>query len=51
MMRTALSIDDARSQRAPEAVVPLMDKADSFREIIKTLARASSQAFGDARRA
>ncbi len=38
-MRTTVSIDDALYERALEVADPAMDKADLFREAIKTFVR------------
>lgn len=41
-MRTTVSIDDALYQRALEVADPSMDKADLFREAIKTFVRVQA---------
>lgn len=41
-MRTTVSIDDALYQRALEVADPTMDKADLFREAIKTFVRVQA---------
>jgi Arc/MetJ family transcription regulator len=41
-MRTTLTIDDALYQRALEVADPNMDKAELFREAIKTFVRVQS---------
>jgi Arc/MetJ family transcription regulator len=41
-MRTTLTIDDALYQRALEVADPGMDKAELFREAIKTFVRVQS---------
>ncbi|WP_018991461.1 type II toxin-antitoxin system VapB family antitoxin [Aromatoleum toluclasticum] len=41
-MRTTVTIDDALYQRALEVADPGMDKADLFREAIKTFVRVQS---------
>ncbi len=41
-MRTTVTIDDALYQRALEVADPDMDKADLFREAIKTFVRVQS---------
>ena len=41
-MRTTLTIDDALYQRALEVADPTMDKADLFREAVKTFVRVQS---------
>ncbi|MDK2124136.1 type II toxin-antitoxin system VapB family antitoxin [Parachitinimonas caeni] len=41
-MRTTVTIDDALYQRALELAEPEMDKADLFREAIKTFVRVQS---------
>lgn len=38
-MRTTVSIDDALYERALELADPAMDKADLFREAVKTFVR------------
>ena len=38
-MRSTVTIDDALDQRALELAEPTMDKADLFREAIKTFVR------------
>ena len=38
-MRTTVTIDDALYEKALEVADPLMDKADLFREAIKTFVR------------
>ena len=38
-MRTTVTIDDALYQLAPEVADPGMEKADLFREAIKTFVR------------
>jgi Arc/MetJ family transcription regulator len=38
-MRTTVTIDDALYERALEVAEPTMDKADLFREAIKTFVR------------
>lgn len=41
-MRTTVTIDDALYERALEVADPAMDKADLFREAIKTYVRVQS---------
>ena len=41
-MRTTVTIDDALYERAIEVAEPMMDKADLFREAIKTFVRIQS---------
>ena len=41
-MRTTVTIDDALYERAMEVAEPMMDKADLFREAIKTFVRIQS---------
>lgn len=41
-MRTTVTIDDALYERALEVADPAMDKADLFREAIKTFVRVQS---------
>lgn len=41
-MRTTVTIDDALYERALEVAEPGMDKADLFREAIKTFVRVQS---------
>lgn len=41
-MRTTVTIDDALYERALEVSDPSMDKADLFREAIKTFVRVQS---------
>ena len=41
-MRTTVTIDDALYERALEVAEPDMDKADLFREAIKTFVRVQS---------
>lgn len=41
-MRTTVTIDDALYQQALEVADPTMDKADLFREAIKTFVRIQS---------
>jgi hypothetical protein len=41
-MRTTVSIDDVLYERALEVADPAMDKADLFREAIKTFVRVQS---------
>ncbi|MBL8475195.1 MAG: type II toxin-antitoxin system VapB family antitoxin [Methyloversatilis sp.] len=41
-MRTTVTIDDALYERALEVADPSMDKADLFREAIKTYVRVQS---------
>ena len=41
-MRTTVTIDDALHQRALELADPLMDKADIFREAVKTFVRVQA---------
>ena len=41
-MRTTVTIDDALYERALEVADPEMDKADLFREAIKTYVRVQS---------
>jgi Arc/MetJ family transcription regulator len=41
-MRTTLTIDDALYERALEVADPTMDKADLFREAVKTFVRVQS---------
>jgi Arc/MetJ family transcription regulator len=41
-MRTTVTIDDALYERALEVADPSMDKADLFREAIKTFVRVQS---------
>lgn len=41
-MRTTLTIDDALYERALEVADPAMDKADLFREAVKTFVRVQS---------
>ncbi len=41
-MRTTVTIDDALSERALEVADPSMDKADLFREAVKTFVRVQS---------
>lgn len=42
MMRTTVTIDDALYERALEVAEPTMDKADLFREAIKTFVRVQA---------
>lgn len=41
-MRTTVTIDDALYERALEVADPAMDKADLFREAIKTFVRVQA---------
>lgn len=41
-MRTTVTIDDALYQKALEVADPAMDKADLFREAIKTFVRVQA---------
>ena len=41
-MRTTVTIDDALYERALEVAEPGMDKADLFREAVKTFVRVQS---------
>ncbi|MCL2656353.1 MAG: type II toxin-antitoxin system VapB family antitoxin [Betaproteobacteria bacterium] len=41
-MRTTVTIDDALYERALEVADPTMDKADLFREAIKTFVRVQA---------
>ncbi|MCL2524945.1 MAG: type II toxin-antitoxin system VapB family antitoxin [Betaproteobacteria bacterium] len=41
-MRTTVTIDDALYERALEVADPAMDKADLFREAIKTFVRTQT---------
>jgi len=41
-MRTTVTIDDALYERAIEVAEPMMDKADLFREAIKTFVRVQA---------
>jgi Arc/MetJ family transcription regulator len=41
-MRTTVTIDDALYERALEVADPSMDKADLFREAVKTFVRVQS---------
>lgn len=41
-MRTTVTIDDALYERALEVADPTMDKADLFREAVKTFVRVQS---------
>lgn len=41
-MRTTVTIDDALYERALEVADPMMDKADLFREAIKTFVRVQA---------
>ncbi|MEJ7137483.1 type II toxin-antitoxin system VapB family antitoxin [Amphibiibacter pelophylacis] len=41
-MRTTVTIDDALYERALEVADPAMDKADLFREAIKTFVRVNA---------
>ncbi|MBL8451285.1 MAG: type II toxin-antitoxin system VapB family antitoxin [Zoogloea sp.] len=41
-MRTTVTIDDALYERALEVADPAMDRADLFREAIKTFVRVQS---------
>ena len=41
-MRTTVTIDDALYERAIEVSEPMMDKADLFREAIKTFVRVQA---------
>ncbi len=41
-MRTTVTIDDALYERAMEVADPTMDKADLFREAIKTFVRVQA---------
>ena len=41
-MRTTVTIDDALYERALEVADPAMDKADLFREAIKTFVRVQT---------
>lgn len=41
-MRTTVTIDDALYERALEVADPMMDKADLFREAIKTFVRVQT---------
>lgn len=41
-MRTTVSIDDSLYERALEVADPAMDKADLFREAVKTFVRVQS---------
>ena len=41
-MRTTVTIEDALYERALELADPVMDKADLFREAIKTFVRVQS---------
>lgn len=41
-MRTTVTIDDALYERALEVADPSMDKADLFREAIKTFVRVQA---------
>jgi hypothetical protein len=42
MMRTTVTVDDALYERALEVADPAMDKADLFREAIKTFIRVQA---------
>lgn len=41
-MRTTVTIDDALYERALQVADPLMDKADLFREAVKTFVRVQA---------
>ncbi|MDR2015039.1 MAG: type II toxin-antitoxin system VapB family antitoxin [Azoarcus sp.] len=41
-MRTTITVDDALYERALEVADPAMDKADIFREAIKTFVRVQA---------
>ena len=41
-MRTTVTIDDELYNRAPEVADPAMDKADLFREAVKTFVRVQA---------